>query len=284
MNRKRKMIAILLSLVFCLSVCMLSVYAEDANLDGYDDDTGEPVATSYVEPDTIEPPTEYYTEPVTEAPTEPATTYAPATEPETVNNNYDYNNDGGNDDTYSNNNDNDYNDYNSYSEPADRYIGGGQSVYVEPETTAPSAPLYDTDDHISDDELSNRDWNDIASSLKLTSESGGSDSDDFDFIQKNDATSDNGDWMLIVGIICLVLSAAGIAYFIISTVMQRKKLNTPHAGAKPAAAGAYSGGGRRSANDYGDGYRSQRSDKRRSKYDTADVKLPKSSSGGKHGR
>ena len=91
--------------------------------------------------------------------------------------------------------------------------------------------------------------------------------------------------MMYVGIICLVLGVAGIVYVIVSSVRNRKKASSGKRtanssnGKKPAAATAGASGGRyRAGDDYGDGYRSQKKKtERRSKYDTADVKLPKSS-------
>ena len=58
-------------------------------------------------------------------------------------------------------------DGNVFSSPQDVYVGGGQS-YQPPQSTAPSAALYDTKDKKVDDKtLSSNDWGDIAAKLKI---------------------------------------------------------------------------------------------------------------------
>ena len=78
------------------------------------------------------------------------------------------------------------------------------------------------------------------------------------------------------------ISNSGIAYVIISSVSKHKKLSGGLSGKQYAYAGA--GNGRyRSSSDYDDGYKDEIAEKKKidksRKYDTADVKLPKSSSG-----
>ncbi len=180
-------------------------------------------------------------------------------------NNYDYNY-GGND--YSNQYE-EYNDVNSYL--------GGDQTYVEPVTSASSASLYDVDENdIDDTELASSEWKSILANIN-TSSGSGDDSDDFGFIKNNTSKVDNGDWMLIVGISLMVLSAAGIAYVIISNVMTRKKVAVRAGGRGTAPM--------RQGNSYSDGYNRtdprarQAQQKRRSKFDTADVVVPRSSDG-----
>ena len=177
-------------------------------------------------------------------------------------NNYNY------DSSYDYNNNNSYdNNYSSsqtyyYSEPS--YVGGGQS-YVAPSNTAPSASLIKSDDNIDEKTLSSNDWSDIAKNLKNTDTSG-SDGDDFNFIKNNNSKGDNGHWMFYVSLVLLSLGVAGIAYFVISTVLNRKKRVTV---------------GGRSNDDYADDYSSSgRKSERRSKYDTAEIQLPKNSQKG----
>ena len=57
MSRNKKLITILLSMVFVLSVCTITVFATDLDGDGYDDETGEYIgqATEYVPPETQAP-------------------------------------------------------------------------------------------------------------------------------------------------------------------------------------------------------------------------------------
>lgn len=277
MSRTLKLITALLSLVFCFSVFTVAVYAVDMNGDGYDDETGEPV---YVETQPVyeEEPTDYIA-PETEAPYVEPETEAPYVEPETEPVNYD-------EPSYNDNYDNSYSDYSNYNDysSSSSYVGGGQT-YVEPVSTAPSAPLYNSDRKIDDSELNSSDWDEIAAKLKNASSSG-SDSDDFSAIQNSDADNDNGEWMLITGIICLVLSAAGIIYVIASYVIKRKKIKsgTVSQAKRPAYAAAGGSGHYRAGDDYDDGFKApakkeQKKLERSRKYDTADVRLPKSSQG-----
>ena len=285
MSRNRKLITVLLSIILCFSICSFAVFAADMNGDGYDDETGDyvgqvvvtdpvvpepvytdpivtdPVVTSPVEVQTdpviinTDPvPTAYIpveTQPITEVPgyveevTEPDENY------------WDVENEDNGDDEI--------------------YVGGGQT-YVEPVETAPSAALYDSNHKIDDNELSDNDWKDISANLKNASLSDSDDGDDFNFIKKNDSTTDNGDWMLIVGLILLLLGLAGIGYVIASAVLRNKKMKNMPSG-EYAVAGAsvrY-----RSNSDYDDGYKisSKRENKKSRRYDTADVKLPKNNGG-----
>lgn len=270
MSRKNKLITALLSIILCFSIFTITAYAVDLDGDGIDDDaavTDPPVIVEtdppYVEPETEAP----YIEPATDAPyVEPATD-APYYEPEEP----DYNSDSSQI----------YYDSDNGGESSEFYVGGGQS-YVPPASTAPSAPLYESNRKIDDSVLSNSDWKDISASLKNAGQDSEDDSDDFGFIKNNDSLSDNGEWMLYTGIACLALSAAGIAYVIISSVSKHKKLSGGLGGKQYAYAGA--GNGRyRSASDYNDGYKDEKINKKKidksRKFDTADVKLPKSSSG-----
>ncbi len=279
MSRHSKLFTVLLSIIFCFSIYTftLTVSAVDADNDGYDDDTGEIIVTDppytdpvytddpYAEPVTDEP----YVEPVTDEPyVEPEPeTEEQYVEPETEQYYYEDPND----------------NYDENEESSDFYVGGGQS-YVEPLSTAPSAALYDSNHVIDDSVLSNGDWNDIAANLKNASRTDDG-SDDFGFIKNNDSLGDNGEWMLIVGIMCLLLSAAGITYLIASSVMRRKKIaGGSYSSGRPAVAASGTGGRYRSNSDYDDGYRvsskcAQKKIDRSRKYDTADVKIPKSVQG-----
>lgn len=179
---------------------------------------------------------------------------------------YDYNYSDSND--YSD--DSAYSDNYYYDEPS--YLGGGQT-YVEPENIAPSASLYDVNGSISDKTLNSGDWSDISERLKNASNSA-DDGDDFAYIQNNDSTTDNGNWMLIVSILCFVLSAAGILYFIVLTVQTKKSGRFAVSANSGRAVKSGSSGG----DYYGDGYRtsSAKRSNKSSKFDTADVTLPKS--------
>lgn len=186
------------------------------------------------------------------------------------NNNYDYNN--GYDNNYG------YEDQGGYEQDYNNdessYIGGGQT-YIAPENTAPSASLYNSSGTANDKTLNNNDWNDISERLKNASNSA-DDGDDFSFIQKNNSLSDNGGWMLIVSILCFALSAAGILYFVVSTLQNKKKNRLV-----PAANSGRTQKSSASRDYYGDVYKanSSKNFKRSSKFDTAEVSLPKNTQG-----
>lgn len=270
MSRRNKLITALLSIVLCFSIFTVTAYAVDLDGDGIDDDVvvTDPPAIVETDPPYVEPETEPpYVEPETEAPYVEPETEAPYVEPEEPN--------------YNSDSSQIYYDSDNGGESSEFYVGGGQS-YVPPASTAPSAPLYESNRKIDDSVLSNSDWKDISASLKNAGQGNENDSDDFGFIKNNDSLSDNGEWMLYTGIACLALSAAGIAYVIISAVSKHKKLSGGVSGKQYAYAGA--GNGRyRSSSDYDDGYKAEKVEKKKvdksRKFDTADVKLPNSSNG-----
>lgn len=270
MSRRNKLITALLSIVLCFSIFTVTAYAVDLDGDGIDDDVvvTDPPAIVETDPPYVEPETEPpYVEPETEAPYVEPETEASYYEPEEPN--------------YNSDSSQIYYDSDNGGESSEFYVGGGQS-YVPPASTAPSAPLYESNRKIDDSVLSNSDWKDISASLKNAGQGNENDSDDFGFIKNNDSLSDNGEWMLYTGIACLALSAAGIAYVIISAVSKHKKLSGGVSGKQYAYAGA--GNGRyRSSSDYDDGYKAEKVEKKKvdksRKFDTADVKLPNSSNG-----
>lgn len=277
MSKRYKLITALLSIILTMSLFSITAYAVDADGDGYDDETGEyivevtePVYTEpvYTEPVYTEP---VYTEPVYTEPvyTEPVYTEPEYTEPEYTEPVYDYTED----DYYSDYDDSQSNgSYNDYDFDTDYDIDYSDDSYVAPETS----PMYESDREIDDTELSKSDWDYIKANL---SNADGSDDgvDDFNFIKKNDNKGDNGDWMLIVGVACILLSIAGITYVIVSANVRRRKINSG------AYATASSNPRYRDDDDYGDGYRTSRSEKKKadrsSKYDTADVILPRNKNG-----
>lgn len=236
---KRRILAIISVLAISFSVFAFSANAVDGVDDGFGEEivetdppvidpepTFEPEPTYAPEPEpTYEPETEapYYPEPdETEPYVEPTHSYVDT-----------------DDKLYFNNSDDD-----------EVYVGGGQSTYTVPQTTAPQAEMYSVSrDDIDDKTLSDSDWNDISANLKNASNTGDS-GDDFSFIKKNTSKTDNGNWMLYSGLACIVLSLAGITYFIVSTVKSKKSY-------------AYAG---KSANT---------SRAKRAKFDTADIEIPK---------
>lgn len=270
MSRRNKLITALLSIVLCFSMFTFTAFAVGESESGGGD---VPASEAPVDPVVPEPEPEPEPEPTPAPEPEPEPQYTdPAPDPGYVDPGYSYEDDSSSQIYY---------DSDNGGESSEFYVGGGQS-YVPPVSTAPSAPLYESNRKIDDSVLSNSDWKDISASLKNAGKGSENDSDDFGFIKNNDSLSDNGEWMLFTGIACLALSAAGIAYVIISAVSKRKKLSGGLSGKQYAYAGA--GNGRyRSSNDYDDGYKDAKDEKKKvdrsRRFDTADVNLPKSSSG-----
>lgn len=237
---KRKIIALVSILALSFSAFAFSVNAVGEEESGGEiietEPAPDPEPTYEPEP---EPEPTYEPEPEPTYYPEPEPTYYPDPEPEPtepyVEPTY----------SYSDTDDKPY-----YSNDGSEYVGGGQSTYTVPETTAPPAQMYSVSrDTIDDKTLSKSDWNDISANLKNASLQD-SDGDDFSFIKKNTSKSDNGHWMLYAGIACVVLSIAGIVFFIVSTVKSRGRYN--FAGATGKAGKSF-----------------------KRKFDTADVELPK---------
>ena len=253
MSKHSRLIAALLTIIFALAaVCTISVYAEDDNPDfGNDPEYTEP---EYTEPEYTEPYYPDYTEPEYTEPyypdyTEPEYTepyYPEYTESEQPDNGYTgewYDSDG-----------------NSYDSPDDVYVGGGQS-YAPPVSTAPSAPLYSTDNKIDVSELSKGDWGDIAARLKNASVADDDGTGDFSFIQQNTSNVDNGHGIIIAGAFCILLSITGFVYLIASGVIRRKKIKAGNI----SKSSSQSGNRYRASDDYDDGYKSKASSKKESK-------------------
>lgn len=163
------------------------------------------------------------------------------------------------------------------------YIGGGQT-YTPPESTAPSVPLYEVKNDVDNSELSSNDWKEITANLK-TVDADTSDGDDFNFIKNNNSLSDDGEWMLILSIVLLVLGFAGIGYVVASMIMRKKRIPKR----QYAAAGGAPTNGRYRPDDYNDGYRAspkseKSASKNRHRFDTGEVTVSHKSSGGKRYR
>ncbi|MBQ6387082.1 MAG: hypothetical protein IJH96_00485 [Ruminococcus sp.] len=208
-----------------------------------------------------------YSEPIFEPATDPVYTESPY-EPEPVYTDPPYDpgsssvdpapyNPGGD----SSNNSSSWNDggnvYSSNSATEQVYGGVQQSSQISQnnniQNTTPSASLYNAQGKtINDKTLSSGDWSEIAANLKNADAKAGAGDGDFAFIQQNTSKEDNGSWIIIAGVACLVLSAAGFIYLIASAVMRRKNLRPASAA---AFAGTHDGGYRRAGNDYDDGYR-----------------------------
>lgn len=282
MNRRSKLLSIIFVLIFCLSICTLSAYAAN----GYyynEEPVTQPVPTEPV-PDPTQPPAPdpVPTESPTYAPESSESSYQPSYDPDPQSS-YDP----GNQESYYESSY--YQNDNSYiSSQNDNFVAAPISN-AEPPSADSNVELYDVKKTVDGKELNSKDWDDIATSLKNAGSLAVGDGDDFSFIKNNNSSSDNGDWMLYAGIACILLSLAGIAYVIVSNVNNHKKASVGGhsvpakrrpvpAKRRPVPASA---GANRYRNDYSDNYSSQPrktnrvSAERRSKFDTADVKLPR---------
>ena len=250
MSRHIKLLSVIMAAIMgCTALSAVPVFAES------DVSVAEPVAPDM--PDEPDEPVQPDVPDFTEAP------YSPSSDPNPYipDSSYD---DGGsgsggsggyNSGSQSNwssyDNDNDYNNQETF------YVGGGQT-YIPPKATAPSAPLINSEKkNIDDNELKKSDWGDIASRLKSTGTITPAEDDgsgDFNFIQKNTAKEDNGHWIIIVGVLCLLLSVTGFIYLIASAIHRRRMLKAP-------STGASQGGYYRSDSDYDDGYSGGRREK-----------------------
>ena len=270
MSRNSKLISIVLTLMLCMSMCVVSVWAVGEYGDSeYTDITDEPVYTE--DPAPSDPTTTYEPQDSTDP------TYTEDTEPSyDPTDTTDYTEAPSETDEYTTGYTYDTQDYTNYT-TENSYVGGGQT-YTVPETTAPSAALYDVKGEVDGKELNSNDWKDIALKLK-NANSADDDDDDFSFIKNNNSTADNGEWLLIGGIVCLILSAGGIGYIIYTAVKRKKELAA--AGGKPSSNSRYAvagaSAGRKGRDDYGDGFKSSSKKNNRandkSKFDTADVSL-----------
>lgn len=304
MKKHRKLITALLTLSLCASCFIMTAHAEPENpADALSavEEPQQPAESSVIDAPVDEPsilqdpdpepaPAQDYESSVVSSDVQQNNNY----------NDYNYNNDYNYDSESSYAQNYNYNDYDSSSYYNQNFYVenqgdnssnlGGQNSYVPQQNIAPTAELYETDDRKFDgNELSDKDWKEIQAVLSNAKNSG-NDSDDFSFIKNNVSKTDNGDWMLIAGVAAILISLAGITYFIISTVNQRKKLAAGATGGSQY--GGYSSPEAQRSNvsdSYNDGYRSASSKKprkpqNRSKFDTADIPQTRSQNNGRRYR
>ncbi|SCX04348.1 hypothetical protein SAMN02910436_00332 [Ruminococcaceae bacterium P7] len=251
MSRHIKLLSVILAAIMgCAALSTAPVFAET------DSSVVDPVSPDM--PDEPEDPVQPDVPDFTEAP------YSPSSDPEPYNPPVNPDDDGGSGggggynpgaqsswNSYDNDNDDNGNNTNETF-----YVGGGQT-YIPPKATAPSAALYNSEKkNIDDKELNKNDWGDIASRLKKTGSVTSSEDDgsgDFNFIQKNTAKEDNGHWIIIAGVLCMLLSVTGFIYLIASAISRRRRLMNPTAG---SSQGYY-----RSDSDYDDGYQGGKKEK-----------------------
>lgn len=252
---KHKKFAAAIAAVLCLTMCGLSAFAEEISdaqpVDPPPVVSEDPVSVDPADP--VDPPSEDPGEISNGGDTDPDNNGGEYSEPDN-----NYNNGGEYNDPDNNNNNNgggqNYyydSDGNSYTDQNDVYVGGGQ-VYEPPKATAPSAALYKTDGRVEDGTMKQSDWSDIAERLKNADSNGGDDGGDFAAIQNNSSAADNGHWILIAGLACMLLSLAGIVYFIVSLAHSRRKYVSAPAPQKSAPQT-----NRYRSDDYNDGFKSE---------------------------
>lgn len=292
MKQKSKIIAIALSFIICLSVFSITAFADEDDL--LNNDVNSDV--SQVEPDNNQPDDVVPDDNNTPQPDDnngvsgddnPNNDYSDNGNLDSDNSG-DYNSDGGYTDdnngyddydysyednnSYENYNENDYN--NSYDDNSD--YGYNSDDYQAPS----EVDLYKTDGNVDNPELSDSDWNSIALSLQNAEDA--DDGDDFNFIKKNNSSSDNGLWMLILGTVLVILSIAGIAYVAITYLNKKRKFaySGGSDGYNSSSKRVNSRSSYRAKNDYDDGFSSSKSKSKklitRNRIDdTADIVLPK---------
>ena len=284
MNKKIKLITLLLTLIITFSTVSFTAFAvEGENTDDaivatdapIDDepvvDPTDPVVdpTDPVVEDPTDPVYEDPTEPDYEEPTEPE--YEEPTEPEYTE--PDYSEDDSSSDSSSENNiySNDSEEF--YYE--DDYYNNLDSSNQT--STYSESDMYTDTSKVDPNELSSDDWNVIAENLANADKNNTGSADDFNFIKKNTSTEDNGIWMLVTGGALVILSVIGIGYVIVSSITAKKKYAYANDvsnsfSSKNSSSRAY--------NDYGDGY-NKKSKSRKSKLDdTSDIYVPKSNRNG----
>lgn len=213
MKRSLRFIALILSALFLIAGAMTVVCYAD-----------EPVDQQPVEQPAEQPVNSVPAEdPAPVVDPEPVNDPVPAEEPQNVDNN------SGVDNGYDNSNGSGYTNEepNYYVEDSDPMYYGDASNYdynanvqqdVPAGAVSSQTTLYNSSGMSAEDAAPNE-WSDIVLDEK-TVKTGVA---DFSAIKSNTETKDNGDWILYVGYVLLGLSALGILYFIVATIVHRKK-------------------------------------------------------------
>lgn len=213
MKRSLRFIALILSAFFLIAGAMTVVCYAD-----------EPVDQQAVEQPAEQPVNSVPAEdPAPVVDPEPVNDPVPAEEPQNVDNN------SGVDNGYDNSNGSGYTNEqpNYYVEDSDPLYYGDASNYdynanvqqdVPAGAVSSQTTLYNSSGMSAEDAAPNE-WSDIVLDEK-TVKTGVA---DFSAIKSNTETKDNGDWILYVGYVLLGLSALGILYFIVATIVHRKK-------------------------------------------------------------
>lgn len=204
MNKRIRILSVIIALLMLLTGLSMTVYAIDEVTD--DPNSGVVDPAPEPEPEPVTP---------TSAPEEPV---APTTAP-------DYPSGGeGVDPTVSPDNGTTDNPQSGYVDDGDDefYYYDEDEMASSIENSAGSVSdmtdLYDTSD-VNEKALQKEEWNDIV--LDTTTKS---DAADFSAIKANTDKDDDGKWILYTGFILIGLSVIGIMYFIIATATYKKKL------------------------------------------------------------
>lgn len=212
MKRSLRFIALILSALFLIAGAMTVVcYADEPVEQPVEQPAEQPVNSVPAE------------DPAPVVDPEPVNDPAPVEEPQNVDNN------SGVDNGYDNSNGSGYTNEepNYYVEDSDPMYYGDASNYdynanvqqdVPAGAVSSQTTLYNSSGMSAEDAAPNE-WSDIVLDEK-TVKTGVA---DFSAIKSNTETKDNGDWILYVGYVLLGLSALGILYFIVATIVHRKK-------------------------------------------------------------
>ncbi len=129
-----------------------------------------------------------------------------------------------------------------------------------------TTPLLPKSGEVDNTEMDPNDWDFVLDNVN-------NNGDTFDFIKNNNSSSDNGKWMLHVGISMILLSSIGFLYLIISYFANKKKTNLARSVQIKNSKASPSKG--RFQNINTNNYKADNKQTRRtSKYDTADVPKP----------
>ena len=212
MKKSFRSIALILTAVFLLTGFMLVAHAESEEIGG------DPAPAEVVEP--ADDPTPDNT-PAPDADPSPDNTPGGNTDPNTGGVTGNENGDGSGIAQYYE----DDSEQGYYDDPI-YYGGGSDHDYNYGDSSEGSAGsvtaqtnLYNTSGMSAADAAPNE-WSDITLDEKTVTTGVA----DFSAIKTNTEAKDNGDWILYLGYVLLGLSALGILYFIVSTLVQRKAM------------------------------------------------------------
>ncbi len=260
MNKKSMLSYIIFAIIFCLSICTINVMAVSDD-DNYVVTEAPPVVTQaptaapvYTNPPTAanvytNPPTKSYVAPATKKST--SSYVAPATKKSTS----------------------------SYVAPATSAYRATSAAKSTTSADNKKSEIYDVDDEDVDvDTLQKDDWKDIEELLKDANQNDDSDIDDFNFIKNNDGKSDNGEWILYLGIGFEVIAVGIIVTLIILAVRRKKKVNNARHRNLPSGTDKIPEqreSQRPVSNRQISSHQQSRQIKKRSKYDTDEVYISK---------